>query len=119
MSHYRPLADALGLTDEQLQVVERATTSVDPGSGAIAASTFVSANHIERASAVLDGASVSLQVAMKASAAKVADRIDAAIASNERLAASADRHSERLLWLTWALVLVGVAQVVATAVGGF
>jgi hypothetical protein len=39
---------------------------------------------------------------------------DKLIVSNAKLAESNNRHSRRIIWLTWALVIVGLLQVVAT-----
>jgi len=57
-----------------------------------------------------------LELMMERSSKRIAEGIDRMIASNTALAAASDRHSGRLLWLTVGLIVVGVAQVVATVI---
>ncbi len=49
-------------------------------------------------------------------AKRQAHLVDRLIESNEKLSASNERHDKVLTWLTGALVFVGIAQVVATAI---
>lgn len=51
--------------------------------------------------------------------AKIESVVDKMIASNEKLATSNEKYSNRMFWLTIALVFVGVVQAIATIVQVF
>ena len=106
MGHFPRMEEELDLTEAERELLEQGhARQAETVHQARVLSQVYMARHLHKTTAALAGSAESLQEVIKGSTEKV-------IESNEELAVESRRYARALSWLTGALVLVPLAQVV-------